>query len=119
MEERSLVFGLFVIVGLFMAAFAVPLIKRLVKPNWFYGFRVPATVHNPDLWYPANEYAGRWLFALGIGTIVLATLVYLIPSVGPDILVLSITLALVPFVILMIVMCYVRLRKLKRERAAR
>jgi hypothetical protein len=50
-----------------------------------YGFRVPQTLNNPALWYPANAYAGQRLFwsgiAIGIGAIAL----YLMPNLSLDV----------------------------------
>lgn len=33
--------------GLLLIALSIPLIRRRVRPNWIYGFRVPRTVNNP------------------------------------------------------------------------
>jgi hypothetical protein len=47
-------------------------------------FRVRATLENEEVWYPANEYAGKWLFWVGIGTVVSALVLFPlpIPNVG-------------------------------------
>src|SRR5207249_11776864 len=37
----------------FLAVIAAPLALRLVAPNRLYGFRTPATLSNPELWYSA------------------------------------------------------------------
>lgn len=60
-----------------MMALAVPLMLRWVRPNPWYGFRVPATLSNEKLWYEANAYTGRYLFAVGaIGLIAAIGLAY-------------------------------------------
>lgn len=49
-----------------MAGLGIPLIMRRVPPNGLYGFRVPKTLDNPSVWYPANAFAGYCLLASGI-----------------------------------------------------
>ena len=44
-----------------------------------YGFRVKTTLENEDVWYPANEVAGRWLLWVGIAAVVSALVTYLLP----------------------------------------
>lgn len=41
-----------------LAVPAVPLISRLAPPNRTYGPRTPKTLSRPELWYPANLFAG-------------------------------------------------------------
>ena len=58
--------------GAVLIILAVPLIKRWVPPNIWYGFRIPQTLNDPELWYPVNEYGGRGLLWIGVITIVTA-----------------------------------------------
>lgn len=58
--------GMYLAEGLLLMLVARPMIKRRVKPNPFYGFRTPKTLSSPDIWYPANEFSGRRLFATGL-----------------------------------------------------
>jgi hypothetical protein len=44
-----------------LIALSVPMIQGRVKPNPWYGFRIPLTLNNADIWYPANRYAGQLL----------------------------------------------------------
>lgn len=66
----------YVATGLLLAVLAVPLIKRKVPPNIWYGFRVQATLENEAVWYPANEYTGWWLLGIGLMTVVVAVVAY-------------------------------------------
>lgn len=66
----------YVIVGVIFIVVAVPLIKRWVKPNFFYGFRLPQTMANADLWYEVNSYSGKLLAGVGVATILAALLCY-------------------------------------------
>jgi len=52
--------------GLLLALLSLPLIAQKVKPNPFYGFRVPQTLENPDLWYATNKYFAKRQLAAGL-----------------------------------------------------
>jgi len=54
--------------GLLLAGLSVPLILHKIPPNGLYGFRVPSTLENPQLWYKVNAYAGRRFVLVGLGT---------------------------------------------------
>src|SRR5690606_35974547 len=68
MEARFIVIAACVLI----AVLSVPLILRKVPPNALYGFRTPLTRSSPEVWYPANAYAGKALLGAaalaGIGT---------------------------------------------------
>jgi len=51
---------------LIVAALSLPLILGRVRPNPVYGFRTPRTLSSPEIWYPANAYAGRALFIASV-----------------------------------------------------
>jgi hypothetical protein len=75
---------LFVLVGLLMIALATPLILGKVPPNTWYGFRIRLTLDDPGIWYPANRY-GAWLLLIaGVGTIIVALLLPLIPGMTSE-----------------------------------
>ena len=64
----------FALFGLLVAGLAIPMILRKVPPNPWYGFRWPKTRRNPDIWYTANEYAGKLMVIAG-AVITLASVV--------------------------------------------
>lgn len=63
-------FVAFALAGL-LAIIATPLALRLIGPNAWYGFRTPATLADPDLWYSANAFAGRALLAAAVLSVAL------------------------------------------------
>ena len=67
------------IMGALFVVLAVPLIRRRVPPNHWYGLRVPATFADERVWYEANARAGRELLALGAGAMALGVVLYLVP----------------------------------------
>lgn len=69
--------------GLLLAGLSVPLILRKIPPNGLYGFRVPATLKDSNLWYRVNEYAGRRFLVVGLGTAVSASILYY--TTNPDV----------------------------------
>ena len=62
--------------GLLLAGLSVPLILQKIPPNGLYGFRIPATLENPQLWYKVNAFAGRRLLVVGLGTAFAAIIFY-------------------------------------------
>lgn len=71
----------FIFIGLLFIGLAIPMIFRRVPPNHIYGFRVRKTLENPDIWYKANEYAGKALVRAGIVIVVGAVVFALIPGI--------------------------------------
>jgi hypothetical protein len=74
----EILLALYVFSGLLLAALSVPLIKHKIPPNGLYGFRVPSTLENPDLWYKVNAYAGWRLLVVGLGTSIGSSILYFI-----------------------------------------
>jgi hypothetical protein len=70
--------------SLFIAATCVPLIYKLVPPNWLYGVRARKTVSDERIWYPANAYGGKCLAVAGGISFVLECLLALFVVVVPD-----------------------------------
>jgi uncharacterized membrane protein len=70
----------YLLAGLLIAGISWPLIVGKVPPNSLYGFRTPRTLRDPAVWYPANAYAGRWLFGCGVVIALAAIVLYFVPS---------------------------------------
>lgn len=52
--------------GLLIALVSIPLIKGIVPPNVYYGYRTAKTLSSDSIWYKANKRAGLYLMAAGI-----------------------------------------------------
>jgi uncharacterized membrane protein len=87
----TLTIVLFIAMGLLMIILGIPMLQGRVKPNNWYGFRTRATLDNPDIWYPANAYAGRLLVWLGVVSALASLLLALIPGISKDAYVLLVT----------------------------
>ena len=70
--------------GLLLAVLCIPMIRRTLKPNTWYGVRIPATLHNERLWYDANAYAGKVLLVTALIWVVSALGFALIPGMTFD-----------------------------------
>ncbi len=64
--------ALYVAAGALLMAAAVPLIRRRVPPNAWYGVRLPATFADEAVWYEVNARSGRELLVLGAAVVLLA-----------------------------------------------
>jgi hypothetical protein len=63
---------LFPLAGLLLIALGYPIATRRVKPNRWYGLRVPATFADETVWYDANAATGRDMMTLGAVVLVIA-----------------------------------------------
>lgn len=77
--------------GVLLVAISIPLIQRRIKPNPFYGFRVPKTYSNEQTWYEANAYSGKWLLGAGVVISISAVGFALIPGITTDVYAWSVT----------------------------
>jgi hypothetical protein len=72
---------LFTANGLVLAVLSVPLILGRIPPNGLYGFRVRKTLEHPEIWYPVNQYGGKWLLAASLCLVIGAICLALIPGI--------------------------------------
>ena len=50
-SDMETILVLYVGIGLLLILVAIPLIRKKIKPNHLYGFRVPQTLNDPEVWY--------------------------------------------------------------------
>lgn len=84
-----------VIIATLLIALAFPLIQRKVKPNYWYGFRIPRSFRSEDHWYRINEFGGRLQLRAGVGLLLLSPTALLLDNF-PDSPWLVMGIALVP-----------------------
>ena len=75
---------LYVISGLVLVIISIPMILGKIKPNLFYGFRVQATLEDPEIWYAVNRYFSKFLLITGLGVMVGSIALYFIPGISVD-----------------------------------
>jgi hypothetical protein len=76
MDLRLQLLIIFLVSAVITIVLGLPLKKRKVKPNWFYGFRTPATLKDEALWYDVNEKTGTDLVVIGNVLAVLAAAMF-------------------------------------------
>jgi len=109
---------IFILIGLLMVALSIPLIRGKVPPNVWYGFRIRLTLENPDIWYPANAYAGRLLLIAGVATSVAALLCALIPGISVDGYSILVSVLMLGVLLLLLVFSIRYAKSLEREVAS-
>jgi uncharacterized membrane protein len=70
--------------GLLLILLGIPFIQGRIGPNHWAGLRIPATTEHPEVWYPANRYAGRWLAGLGVINLAASLLIGFWPGMNED-----------------------------------
>jgi uncharacterized membrane protein len=68
--------ALYSFAGVLLAGLSVPLILQKIPPNGIYGFRIPSTLNNPQLWYKVNAFSGKRLLVVGLGTAISAIILF-------------------------------------------
>jgi len=68
-------------VALIIILISIPLIKRKIKMNHFYGIRIEKSFVSEDNWYEINAYAGKQLVIFSIPMILAGIVCLFIPSV--------------------------------------
>jgi hypothetical protein len=68
--------------SLLLIGLSIPLIKRMVAPNSWYGFRVRQTLEDPAVWYEANAYSGRCLLWAGIAILFGSVVLFKVPGLN-------------------------------------
>ncbi|MEN8193816.1 MAG: SdpI family protein [Bacteroidota bacterium] len=68
---------IYFLVGLLFIFISLPLIKRKIKINHWYGIRLPQTMKDERIWYEVNARSGKHLLILGIIICLLSILFYL------------------------------------------
>lgn len=71
----------FFITGIIFSIISIPLIKRKIKINNWYGIRLPQTMESEPVWYEVNERAGKYLFLFGILLSLLSVILYYFPFI--------------------------------------
>lgn len=83
--------------GALLVVLAIPLRQNKIKPNGLYGFRVPATLNDPDLWYAVNHHFASRLLISGVAVITAAIGLFFIPGISVDQYALGVLAMLVIF----------------------
>jgi hypothetical protein len=101
--------------GLLLIGLAVPLIRRKVRPNGWYGFRVRQTLADPDVWYAANAYAGNCPLVVGVITVLTAVGLHRVPGITLEAYALACGGIILTALAVCVIQCFRYLAKLTQE----
>lgn len=100
---------------LVLIGLSIPLMLGKIKPNGWYGFRIPLTMNHPEIWYPANRLAGWWLLGYAVLLLAASLLLPILPGMTLDAYtVILAVLALIGLLIVALV-CWYYAKKLARS----
>lgn len=68
------------IAGIVIMLSSIPLIRRKVPMNFYYGVRIPAAFESDEHWYDINEYGGRLFLLWGVLIVLLSGLGFATPK---------------------------------------
>ncbi len=63
--------------GGLLALLGIPMLKRMVPPNYVYGLRTGATLSDEAIWYEANAQSGRDSIIAGVAIVAVALLLFI------------------------------------------
>ena len=84
MKMRLVMLGIFLFLSVLCVGLGIPFMQRKIGPNDCAGVRTPETLRDPELWYEANEYSGRWMIWIGILTGLLGLGLYFVRAIGDE-----------------------------------
>jgi hypothetical protein len=68
-----------ILTGMVFILISIPLVKRRVKMNHLYGFRISKAFESEENWYNINAYGGKQLFIWSILIILVGIICLVIP----------------------------------------
>ncbi len=116
MDDAFMIIITFLFVGAILILLGIPLLLDKIKPNWFYGFRLPSIVRNKDIWYKINKQAGRDFIIAGVVIIIGMFILLTLKSYFTinQLIIISLLLVNIPLIII-IIRGLVLLKKLKNQ----
>lgn len=100
----NLKFGIsYLMCGMVFIAISIPLVKKKVPMNAFYGFRIAKALSSDENWYAINHYGGRQLIQWAVLLIVIGVLYFIFPIERSELPGANTFLAVAPIVICAII----------------
>ena len=109
---------LFIVSGILLIIVAIPMIRGKVKPNAWYGFRMPITQKSDEMWYPSNAYAGKGLVVAGVIVILKAIFILVFLNLTADQYAIVMTIILLGALFVMFAFSYRFAKKLDAQLTA-
>ena len=87
--------------GIVFIAISIPLVKRRVKMNHLYGFRIPKAFKSDENWYDINEYGAKQMIIWSIPIILAGIICLVIPIIKGTGLIMAV--GPITFAVLMVI----------------
>ncbi|MFH1074862.1 MAG: SdpI family protein [Candidatus Firestonebacteria bacterium] len=71
-----------IFVGFLIIILCIPLVKRKIKMNRWYGMRIPKSFKSEENWYKINEYGGRIFIYWSIPIVLIGIISLFLPPLG-------------------------------------
>jgi uncharacterized membrane protein len=84
-----------ILLGLLLIAVCIPLAKRKIKMNLWYGMRLPKAFKSEENWYKINEYGGRQFIYWSVPVVLFGVIMLFLPPVAAGWLLLIMLLPVV------------------------
>ena len=92
--------------GILFSILAIPLMKRKVKMNNWYGIRIPQTMEDENVWYEVNAAMGKYIFSWGIFISVLSLYFFLNPTSPGYLMIYVLIGVMIAGAILLVILSY-------------
>jgi uncharacterized membrane protein len=89
-DDKLLLLVMYLVMGLLLIGLSIPLMQNRIKPNGLYGFRIPKTMNNPEIWYAVNHHYSYRLLWAGASCVLAALILYAVPNLSLDAYALSV-----------------------------
>ena len=107
MQIQNVIFGTTnILCGVIFILVSLPLVKKKVPMNRYYGFRIAKAFVSDDNWYKINSYGGRQFIRWAIALIMIGILYFIVPLENPDTPILNLVVAMLPMIICVIAAIY-------------
>lgn len=87
-----------ILLGFLITILCIPLVKRKIKMNYWYGMRIPKSFKSEENWYKINEYGGKIFIYWSTLIILIGIISLFMPPLGEKRIVV---LSLAPFFIIL------------------
>ena len=71
-----------VFIGFLIILFCIPLVKRKIKMNKWYGIRISKSFKSEENWYKINEYGGKIFIYWSILIVLMGIISLFLPALG-------------------------------------
>lgn len=91
------IFGvIYISIGIVLILISIPLVKKKVPMNRFYGFRISKSFVSDENWYQINHYGGKQFIQWSIPLILIGILYFIFPIQELQDIRLNVLLAIAP-----------------------